>query len=91
MKPPTPPPLLKPPLFQRGDVVKIVGTNSLGIVRSSHSEDKKVEWAYEVMFANEELVYKESALELERRALWYITPIVEQPINAEINQKPPDY
>lgn len=73
-------------------MVKIVGTNSLGIIRSSHSEDKKVEWAYEVMFANEELVYKESSLNLERRAIWYITPIEEQaPINAEINQKPPDY
>ena len=66
----------KPPLYGKGDVVLVEGSNRLGIVKkvekktSSGSYTSTKYWEYEIIFQSSDMEYPEKSLALYRRAVW---------------------
>jgi len=73
-----PPPILQPPIFSRGDLVKLAGSDALGVVIDvDDCVDKQSGekwWRYTVMFPDKRLEYNEKNLELYKHAEWHVAP-----------------
>jgi hypothetical protein len=70
-----------PPLYSRGDTVRIDGTDALGIILSNRYYFG--EWIYEVMTSAEKPIdYQEDFLVLEKRAVWHSAKEVKAEIES---------
>jgi hypothetical protein len=63
-------PILQPPIFARGDVVKLKDSEVLGIV--TFVVQNKSDWTCSVMFSDTSLEYSEKNLVLFKHAEWHV-------------------
>lgn len=96
---PTPPPPKKPPIYNRGDIVRVVNGSVVGIVTAAYEKPRKWEsdpyaWQYYVMWEDQNLYHDEDQLELIEKFNWARTvPVtikaeVTEPANIETTPKP---
>ncbi len=79
---------LKPPQYQRGDIVRIYGNDSLGIVTDIRYAKFDQTWCYQLMLSENpdmDREFAESYLTLERRMVWHVPLLDEiETLNTEI-------